>query len=248
MKQIFVSAPLFSIQRIYKGVALLLAIVTINSEAFSQNQYLTGGSSSQAEPSSVKPVDNPEHFTFLPGTLVGWSVELKDNKVKLSWSTTVEKNSKSFVILKSFDGKDFHEVSSTKAAGNSDIVKKYQCTDYVRSTKGNVYYRLQMLDNDLKPHLSEVKVINTNDEASELSLFPNPAVHELRVTVSNTWQGKELVFDIYNNYGQLVRHKKNATASQTERMNVADLPAGLYIVKVSNGGEKLTRQFIKSKS
>jgi hypothetical protein len=105
-----------------------------------------------------------------------------------------------------------------------------------------------MIDKDLEERYSDVKLIRGDDESSELTVYPNPTVNELRVAVAGTWQGKELVFDIYNNYGQLVKQRRNAAASQTERMNVSDLPAGIYIVKVSNGGEKLTRQFIKSKS
>lgn len=246
MKQFYVSELFSAGKRLCKGVTLLMAFVLNSQVSDAQQPSAARELSSSAQPSAAKP-EEEEHLTFLPGTLVGWSVEVKDGNASISWTTTVEKNSKRFVILKSFNGKQFFEVLSKEAKGNSDKQNKYTCSDKVRATTGKVYYKLRMEDNDHMSYHTDVVVVNA-DNGSQLLLYPNPTVDEIKVTVSRTWQGKELVFDIYNNYGQLVRQKKQVTASQTENMNVADLPAGMYIVKVSNGGEKLTRQFIKSKS
>jgi hypothetical protein len=227
--------------------ATILAFLS-SSAAFSQAVPYTGGSSPVAQPANVKPVLNPGQLSFLPGTLVDWAVKVNKSKVSISWSTTIEKNSSRFIVLKSLDGEHYTEAVAMTAAGNSDKVMKYTCADNVFATKGLVYYRLKMVDKDQEERYSSVIVVRSNDENTELALYPNPAVNELRVTVASTWQGKEVIFNIYNNYGLLVKNKRNAVASQTETMNVTDLPAGIYIVKVSSGGEGVTRQFIKSKS
>ena len=247
MKECYASKSLL-LKRLFKGVTLMTTLAFLSSTAAFSQSASSAGNSPAAQSSNVKPVFNPGQLSFLPGTLVEWSVKVNKNKASISWSTTIEKNSSRFIVLKSLDGEHYTEAVTLTAAGNSDKVIKYACADNVFATKGLVYYRLKMVDKDQEERYSNVIVVRGDDQATELAVYPNPAVNELRVTVASTWQGKEIVFDIYNNYGQLVKNKRNAAASQTETMNVTDLPAGIYIVKVSSGGEGVTRQFIKSKS
>src|SRR5687767_3470467 len=50
---------------------------------------------------------NPEGVqSFLPGTLVDWTVKIEKNKVVLGWTTTMEANAIHFTVEKSFNGVD----------------------------------------------------------------------------------------------------------------------------------------------
>lgn len=188
--------------------------------------------------------------SFLPGSLVGWSARLNNNKVSLKWTTTFEKNSSEFVVERSVNGVKYEPVETLKAARNSDKKKHYSFTDNLATgIKGIVYYRLKMVDVDEEVKYSEVKIIRQQkSEGTEIALYPNPTVNEVKVTIASEWQNDKIVYEIYNSHGQVVTKRTNAHTSQTEVFNIKDLPAGIYVMTVSNGTNKKIKQFIKSNS
>lgn len=80
-----------------------------------------------------------------------------------------------------------------------------------------------------------------------IQAYPNPAINELRITVPATWQDKKVQFDIYTVSGQNMKRMSRSNAGQTEVMDISQLPAGSYIIRVSADSETATQQFVKSK-
>jgi len=106
-----------------------------------------------------------------------------------------------------------------------------------------------MLDGDGRNQLSQVRLIRIGDlnENKSVAAYPNPVISELRVTVPASWQNSTITFDLYNANGQIVKHSVSGKASQTEILNVNELTAGLYIMKVSNGNETAVQRIVKAK-
>jgi PKD repeat protein/C1A family cysteine protease len=74
-----------------------------------------------------------------------------------------------------------------------------------------------------------------------LSVFPNPAEREVNLQLGEIF-GNE-IYRIYNMHGALVR--ANGIESTNTHVDVASLPAGMYVVKVQNGEQTLATKFIK---
>jgi hypothetical protein len=191
--------------------------------------------------------DAPREFT-LPLVLNSFDATLSNQKVMLNWQTGMEKELSHFVVERSIDGANYTDAGMVFAGGNSGVKLNYSFADQVVSSpKGIVYYRLRMVDLDKKYQHSAIRVIRTNEATASVKMttYPNPAVNELRVTVPGSWQNKSVNYQVFNTNGQLVKQVVNATASQTETIDVKDLGAGLYVVKASTATETATQRIIK---
>lgn len=74
-------------------------------------------------------------------------------------------------------------------------------------------------------------------------IFPNPARDIVNVTV-NSKTSETILIKIYNLFGEEIRKVK--TSSQTTSINVADLPNGVYFIKVHSGQKLTTHKIIKN--
>jgi len=186
----------------------------------------------------------------LPLVLLNFNATMNNKKVALNWTTGKEKELSHFVIERSVNGVDFSEVGMVFAAGNSNVKVDYNYADAMAAqSSGILYYRLKMVDADGRFQRSQVKLIRLGEQKQNVSIatYPNPVTSELRITIPATWQNKTISFDLFNTNGQLVKHVVAGKAGQTETMNVNDLNAGIYIVKVSNGTEIAVQRIAKAK-
>jgi hypothetical protein len=82
----------------------------------------------------------------VPVTLVDFTATAKSNKTTLlQWKTATEINSDYFIVERSTDGRNYTEIGTVNATGNSNTTVGYQLTDYFPETGIN-YYRLKMVD------------------------------------------------------------------------------------------------------
>ena len=80
-----------------------------------------------------------------------------------------------------------------------------------------------------------------NEESTQLTIWPNPAVEYITVGINNgTRYGKVY---IYNLTGTLV--KSADIEGSDKEISISELPAGMYIISVDDEKEKLVKQFIK---
>ncbi|WP_166437026.1 T9SS type A sorting domain-containing protein [Niastella caeni] len=191
------------------------------------------------------PVQSP-----LPVVLSSFTARKSSNQVLLNWNTDMEKDVSHFVVEKSLNGKDFTDAGIVFTEGNSNVRKEYNFKDDLKSiTSGLVYYRLKIVDIDGRYKQSAVRIIRVSEEntARSITVYPNPAVSDVRITLSSTWQDNPVNMQVFNANGQCVLQRTNTRPGQTETINVSNLTAGMYIVKVSNGVEATTQRFIKVK-
>ena len=182
-----------------------------------------------------------EYFTAIPN--------MDFTKAELRWATSVEKNTNYFSIEKSLDGKNFTQAGLVFAAGNSAETIKYSFNDDLANT-GNaqvVYYRIRSVDNDGSSELSIVRSIRIGKKIEQVSIlaYPNPVATELRVTIPSGWQGRKVIYELYNTSGQALVHRQSTMSSQTETIDVSGLKIGNYIIKVSCGDESSSQKVIR---
>ena len=186
----------------------------------------------------------------LPLVLTQFNATLNNKKVNLNWVTGMEKELSHFVIERSTNGVDYVEAGRVAAKGTSNIKIDYNFLDNLNSgAKGLICYRLKMVDIDNQFQYSPVRVIRLNELKDDVTIlaYPNPVTTELRVTLPQEWQEKKVSYGLYNANGQLVKQIVNNKSGQTEIMNVADIPTGIYIMKVNTGDQSAVQRIVKAK-
>ena len=186
----------------------------------------------------------------LPIKLISFNTALINKKVSLTWTTALEKNFSHFVIERSTNGIDFTDAAVIFTEGNSETAKSYSFKDGV-STSGNgmLHYRMRMVGLDGKYEYSATRIIQLGQSTGKLALqtFPNPVITELRITIPEAWQGKQVVYEVYAHDGQLVKRLVNKSAPQTEIISIPALPAGSYIIKALTDKETASQHIIKGR-
>jgi hypothetical protein len=187
--------------------------------------------------------------SLLPATLVNWNATYVNNNVSLKWTTTVEKNTSHFIIERSVDGIEYTDAAMIFAAGNSDLVTNYAFTDKIPAgNTGVIYYRLKLVDMDGREQTSVVRLVRIGkvSETVKILAYPNPIVNDVRITIPQSWQDNAVTYQVINTNGQLVKSLLIQHANQTEVISMAQVPAGMYIMKVSKGNEISTQAIVKS--
>lgn len=181
----------------------------------------------------------------LPINLVKFSVEkIAATQAGLSWELATACSPKAnFEIEKSTDGRVFSTL--TTIAGN-ELNRFYSHTD-TRLTKEVNYYRLKMIDEDGKVTYSKViAIINNSKSLLITSIVPNPVQHTASITIASTKAALAQLI-IYDISGKLIKQSQAALTEgiNTLPLNVENLPAGFYYLKLAGTTGNFSTQFIK---
>lgn len=165
---------------------------------------------------------------ILPVELVYFNVECESNQLHFSWQTASELNNDYFEIEQSNDAIHFIPLEKIESKnGNTNTQQNYSIS--VSTHPESKYFRLKQVDKDNKFSYSKIILQNcSNDNNTEIRLFPNPASDILNVDW-NKITGKKNI-QIYNAIGQDV-FTHNELNNNTV-INVKDLPQGLYMIKL----------------
>ena len=186
---------------------------------------------------------------LLPVTLINWNATFANSTVSLKWTTTVEKNASHFIVERSFDGSEYSDIAMLFAAGNSEINIDYSYADKVPAgNSGTIYYRLKVVDLDGRSKTSDIRVVRIGAAGSDVKIlaYPNPVVNDVRVTIPQSWQGKQVSYQLTNANGQVIKSYTVQNANQTEVFAMAQVPAGMYIMRVAKAGEVAVQPIVKS--
>ncbi|QKG53953.1 T9SS type A sorting domain-containing protein [Hymenobacter sp. BRD67] len=175
----------------------------------------------------------------LPVTLLSFGAQRQASGVLVNWRTASEQHNAYFEVERSLDGVVFSAVGKVTGAGTSAQAHNYHYLD--AQVPGElVYYRLRQADDysGLSSY-STVAVVPGGPAATQLALYPNPATDQLIVSLPAQAAGQPLqVFDLR---GSAVALPELATGV----LDVRQLAAGSYFVRVGAGGAGLTRRFVK---
>lgn len=194
----------------------------VNS-AFTGTNIATEGSTSQ----SILPVD----FNFFKAR------KNDETSSLLSWETATEINNDYFNVERSADGRIFETIGKVNGNGTTNLIQEYSFIDR-NPHSGRNYYRLKQVDYNGAFEYSNVEVVDFS-RTGTITVFPNPTADIVNINFDKQYKSG----DIVNQAGQRVRVIN--TQSDNARINVSDLPAGVYNIELYDGIELKTEQFIK---
>ncbi|MGZ3777988.1 MAG: T9SS type A sorting domain-containing protein, partial [Mucilaginibacter sp.] len=166
--------------------------------------------------------------------LVSFNANKANNGVKVDWKSSNEQNYTGFAVERSNDsGKTFVAIDSIASNGQGS----YNFTDQ-SPVSGQNQYRLKQRDISGSISYSAVVTIQYSNQSnnlvkSNISVYPNPAVSTINVTVPNMiGEAATYSIQVSNSFGLMI---KQATSTQpTYQADISGLTPGTYIVKVFN--------------
>jgi len=189
---------------------------------------------------------NSNILTPLPIELLDFNARLNGNVVDLNWHTVTETNNDYFVVERTRDDLNWEPVLVIPGAGNSTSLLSYSEVDR-EPLEGVSYYRLKQVDFDGSFSYSDlVSVLNTNRGFNQdVSLFPNPSSMGLvYLRLGKSFRSNAVEIRIYDISGKLHMSEKIANAGSDIQVNCDDLPAGLYLAKVSSANKEVTKKLV----
>jgi hypothetical protein len=178
----------------------------------------------------------------LPVKLLSFNAEKANQAVQLSWTTTNEVNNKEFGVQRSETGEKWNDIAVVKGQGTSNGVHTYSAEDKM-PLPGVSYYRLRQTDLDGASVYSKVKVIDFSGIAMDaVKVYPNPAKGRLNV-IANTFDGK-VGYTIVGVDGRQVGSGMLQNTISATGINISNLKAGMYILKLQNNEKIKTVKFV----
>ena len=178
----------------------------------------------------------------LPVELTTFTATPQSNSSILKWGTSSEFNNDYFSIEHSINGSEFVEIGQVGGAGTTTQTQNYSFT-HANPTSGANYYRLKQVDFDEAFEYSEVEVVTfSNVTVENVKIFPNPADNFL---VINAPQLSNLNVDleVYDVKGKLLLHKNYDAFSTSQHLEINELPAGQYFIKLETDNQSLIERF-----
>lgn len=182
-----------------------------------------------------------ENTTILPVELLYFTAEAQGDTSYLQWSTASELNNYKFEIERSFDAVNFEKIGQKIGAGTTNVPQYYDYTDR-NPRQGVNYYRLKQIDFDGTTEYSNIVSVFF-EAAASISVFPNPARHQLVVEVQDN--RKDCRVQIFNAYGQLMVERNLVTGTDRMELDVSGLPKGSYFIRIQADKPLLAQQFMK---
>ena len=173
--------------------------------------------------------------TALPLQLLKFKGSLKGADALLEWETENEINTSHFELERSFDARNFTAIANVVAAGSSQSKKQYTHpdNDVASLSVTIIYYRLKMVDADGKFTYSNVIAI-TLPNSGKVTVFPNPADKEIKVTI-NAISADKIDWKLMDNSGRTVNQgTKDVIKGYNEiQLNLEKLSSGVYYLNVT---------------
>ena len=168
----------------------------------------------------------------------------KSNEVR--WATASELNADRYEVERRYETEsEFVTIGSTAARGTATTAADYVYHDEdIRP--GTYYYRVKQVDFDGVFEYSDVVTARVLADDDMVSLAPNPAAGSTKLTVSMQ-SASDIAIQIFTADGKLVRTHTLTSGANTAtqgQIQIDDLPAGVYSVKVQQDDNTITKKLI----
>ncbi|MEL6697960.1 MAG: T9SS type A sorting domain-containing protein [Bacteroidota bacterium] len=188
---------------------------------------------------------NVDQSGSLPVEYLEFTAEALPNfKSQLKWTTSLEINNSGFVIERAHaDDLIWQSIGFVEGNGTTSAASDYEFIDPAPFTGENLY-RLRQRDIDGSESLSQIRTLRF-DASQEMSIYPVPAKEEVNVRLldSQIPEG-EVSYTMYDFNGRQVMNGE-WKESMIHAIDIEDLPAGTYHLKVFNGQQVFQKQLIK---
>lgn len=183
----------------------------------------------------------------LPVTLLDFNGYHYNGVNILNWETASEKDNSRFDIERSIDGISFEAIGSKDGAGNSTTTNRYSFTDPLANGFANynrLYYRLKTIDFSGKAEYSKIiSITNKGGKNLLLTLQPNPFNNNIGITIQLQKAGS-VNMQLMDITGRIVYQNEKKLAEGLHQISYTDfqrLPAGTYVLKLTNENEVVSR-------
>jgi poly(beta-D-mannuronate) lyase len=166
----------------------------------------------------------------LPVQLLQFTAVYQNKATLLQWKVSEELNVKQYAVEWSRDGITYTILGYVSATGSYSNYLFHHASP----AAGKNFYRLRMIDMDGHFKFSAVCTIDVAANGS-VTVYPNPAKAILNVTVSAAYNNVSL--RLVNAMGMVVKEVHTLTTG-SNRINVQDIAAGVYIVELLSDGKK----------
>jgi hypothetical protein len=147
--------------------------------------------------------------------------------MEVLWSTAMEHHCSHFEVERSGNGIDFNKIATEKGNGTTNEPHAYSALDK-NPLSGTNYYRIKEIDSDGKFVLS--KIITAQYDNFEVQVYPNPTTGYLHLKTDKIIDH----ITIADYFGKEMKSIFQPGAD----IDIADLPDGLYLLKVWNAGSQ----------
>lgn len=181
-------------------------------------------------------------FTLLAIELDKFEVHLYNNKsTKINWSTSNEKNSQEFQLLRSIDGINWEIISRIEAKNEGEVLTHYEFIDFEAPT-GIIYYQLKQIDFNGEFIHSSIQTITTPVTTMNHAfvVYPNPAASVLHLQINT----EDLdYFQIFNLQGKSLSSVYNINNEKsTWDIDLSTFPTGIYLIKTNLGSTTFSKR------
>jgi hypothetical protein len=162
-------------------------------------------------------------------------------KIALTWTSTQVVNGDYFILEHSQNGETFD------AVGNITATKGELHFEHEAPNFGTNHYRLSKANGIMATKEVVATVLTQFEVADDVTLVPNPATTETKLTFVAPKDGTAYV-DVYDSEGSLMQHHfvKTTQGNNNLTLQVSDLETGVYYVRVSQAAKpQQTVAFVK---
>lgn len=184
---------------------------------------------------------------ILPVRLKEFTARLSNNKVELKWITTDEKDNASFTIERAAGDQQFAGIATIPGAVNSVGEKTYTYTD-ANPLSNLSFYRLVQTDLDgTKTYFDIRKILNQKGNVNGLVVSPNPFKSDVSAFISVD-KSQKVNVSLTDIGGRILKTSSGIYSQGSTELKIAtsDLPAGVYLLKVSAENFSLSKKVIKN--
>lgn len=177
----------------------------------------------------------------LPVKLVSFTAEIEGTDVKLKWQTSIESNSRQFVVYRSGDDQVFRELTRLDAAGSSATLKNYSYTDRA-PLNGNNYYKLLQVDADGKKAELGIKGLAYDLVVGGIRTYPNPTTDKVSLFFESGKYTSLMVNDLQGRVLKTILLQPSATEVT---VGLEAYPNGIYLFRWVGAAGSVTRKVVK---
>jgi hypothetical protein len=219
----------------YVATVALLRAAANNPANWSLNDDIT---TYPPSPFDTPPACDYLGIVTLPVSLLSFKGDNTGATIKLNWQTVNESSFKLFELEKSADGTNFTTLSRVDAQGGySYLPFDYSYTDLFPVEGANIY-RLKMINNDGSSKYSALVKVLFGKTGKKVTI--SPSVTSGDITISYTGRNTFNYYMLTDYSGRTLL--QGTMNTNNHRVDVSNLPAGLYIITVTGAGERVSEK------
>jgi hypothetical protein len=196
----------------------------------------------------------------LPVQLADFTVSVvKQNQVRLDWTTLTETNNYGFEVQKSADGKSFQTIPNSFIPGHGTTLQPHSYS-YTDATAGSVqnFYRLKQIDLDGAVHFSEGQQVNALTSVTERPIpkefaldqnYPNPFNPTTMIEFALPKETR-VTLEVFNILGQRVStlvDESRPAGYYNIPFDAKGLASGLYFYRMSTSEVSFLKKMVVMK-